>query len=101
MEGKKLVDEISTYFNSMKETFNTTDFEINREMKQIDSITAKFTDTQKQIENMASVSEESAASVEEVLATLENQNSKIITINNSIKEINDMCQRLKAMAEAK
>ena len=101
VEGKKLVDEISTYFNSMKETFNTTDFEINREMKQIDSITAKFTDTQKQIENMASVSEESAASVEEVLATLENQNSKIITINNSIKEINDMCQRLKAMAEAK
>lgn len=100
-EGKKLVDEISAYFNSIKETFNTTDIEINREMKQIDGVAAKFTDTQKQIESMASASEESAASIEEVLATIENQNSQIIAIDNSIKEINNMCQKLKALAEAK
>jgi len=99
--GKKLVSEISVYFNSFKETFSITDVEINKGMKQIEGIAADFVEAQKQIENMASVSEENAASIEEVVATIENENGQILEISNSIKEVNRMCEDLKLIIDSK
>ena len=101
VEGRKLVNEISVYFKSIKESFDSTDVEINEGMKQIEGITAKFVSAQDQIQNIASVSEETAASVEEVLATIDDQNSQMLLISNSIKEINEMCEKLKKMADLK
>ena len=94
-EGYRLIGEISVHFNAIKQTVAATDIEINMVMRQIDQIADKYLDTQKQIENMASASEESAASVEEVLATLENQNDRISGIDNSIKEIHELSCELK------
>jgi methyl-accepting chemotaxis protein len=101
IEGKNLVNEIAKEFNDLKEVFNTTDVEINKGMEQIEGVTDKFMETQMQIETIASASEESAASIEEVLATIENQNEQIMSINNSIKEINAMCIKLKEVADLK
>lgn len=100
-EGRKLINEISDYFRNIKESFHSTDIEINREMKQIDNIAQGFGEVQKQVENMANVSEENAASVEEVLATVENQSAQMLMISDSIKEINDMFEKLKVMADSK
>ena len=46
---------------------------------------------------MAGMSEETAASVQEVLATVENQYGRITEINTSIREIHEMCRKLKAI----
>ncbi len=101
IEGRKLVNEISAYFKSLKDTFGKTDSDINNGMNQIDGIIIKFIDIQKQIENMASISEENAASIEEVLATVENESNQMSVIDTAIKEINEMCGVLKVMANSK
>ncbi len=96
-DESRLINEISVYFNAIRKTFAQTDSEINKVMLQIDDIADKYLDTQRLIENIASSSEQSAASVEEVLATLENQNEQIIEINNSTKEIDELSNKLKEM----
>ncbi len=100
-QGKKLVSDISAYFSDMKESFNKTGVDINNGMGRIESLIEKFMQEHRQIENVASLSEENAASIEEVLATAENDNEQIRAINSSIKEINDMCEQLGIIVEVK
>jgi len=69
-------------------------------MRHIENLIDKFIQVQKQIENMASLSEENAASVEEILATVENDNDQILAINTAIKEIDEMCTKLAELVEA-
>jgi methyl-accepting chemotaxis protein len=69
-------------------------------MRRIESLIDKFIQVQKQIENMASLSEENAASVEEILATVENDNDQILAINTAIKEIDEMCTKLAELVDA-
>ena len=99
VEGRILVHEISVYFNSIKDTFSTTDQEITKGMQQIGGITDKFMNIQKQIEKIATVSEENTASVEKTIASVENQGNRVIMISDSIKDVNMLCAKLKAMAE--
>lgn len=98
--GRILVSEIQEYFNSIREAFRITNTEINKGMSQIENITAKFIDAQKQVENMSSMAEENAAAIEEVLSTIETESEQIMMIGNSIKEIKDMCDVLKALVES-
>ena len=97
----KLISEISVYFDSIKETFDTTDTEIKKGINQIHGITVRFIDAQKQIENMASVSEENAAPIEGILATSEDESEQILMISKSIKQINQICEKLKAIVHTK
>jgi len=69
-------------------------------MRHIENLIDKFIQVQKQIENMASLSEENAASVEEILATVENDNDQILAINTAIKEIDEMCTKLAELVDA-
>jgi len=96
-EGRKLVEDVSSYFGMLKETFIAMDKEIDESMAYIDGIAGRYADVQKQVENMAGMSEETAASVQEVLATVENQYGRITEINTSIREIHEMCRKLKAI----
>ncbi len=100
-EGKKLVSDISEYFRDIRDSFDKTDSDINNGMGRIESLIEKFLQVQRQIENMASLSEENAASIEEILATVENDNEQIQAINGSIKEINDMCEQLGIIVDSK
>ncbi len=101
IEGRELISEISVYFDSIKEAFDTTDIEINKGMTQIDGVTVRFVDAQKEMETIASVSEQNAASIQEVLATTEDESKQIIMISNSIKEIGEMCKKLKNIVDIK
>lgn len=100
IQGKQLVQEIADYFTTIKEAFSATSTETGRGMKQIDGITEKFIDVQKQVEHVASVSEENAAAVEQTLAAIEEQKNQLASINNSIVKINDMCDKLTAMTKS-
>jgi len=99
--GRNLVKEIQEYFNSIREAFSHTNTEINKGMGQIENIATKFIDAQRQVENMSSVAEENAAAIEEVLSTIETDSEQIMLIGNSLKEIRNMCDDLKALVEVK
>lgn len=96
-EGQVLIKNISTYFNYMKETFENAISEISKGMNKIENVTDLFTDTQYQIQNVASISQQNAAATEEVLAITENENKEIQEISNSIDVIKQLSEQLMSM----
>ncbi|NLK87215.1 MAG: chemotaxis protein [Clostridiaceae bacterium] len=100
-EGKKLSSDISEYFNELRDAFTKTDKDIHNGMGRIDSLIEQFMQVQRQIEDLASLSEENAASIEEVLAMTENDNDQIQSIDSAIKEIREMCDQLSIIVDSK
>ncbi len=99
--GKSLVEEISVYFNTLKNVFTETNLQTSKGMNEIDTVTTQFMSIQKQIENLASISEENAASIQEVLATTENGNNELLQVSRAIKEIYELSSKLKSIVEEK
>lgn len=95
IEGKKLISDISEYFEDVKSSFHNTNLEINKGMTKIGAITEMFVAAQQQIENMASISEQNAASTQEVLATIENESNEITQISSSLEKIQGLSGQLK------
>ena len=95
--GKELLKEISTYFEQVKRVFKETNIEITQGMDMIAGISENYVETQKQVEAIASISEENAAAVEEILATVEDENHQIVEISESIESINQLSKDLKFM----
>lgn len=63
----------------------------------INDVLNKFIQVQERIENIASISEEHSASNQEILAAIENENSDILSIKDSIQEIKQMSAMLNEM----
>lgn len=96
-EEKDLISNISHYFGSFEQSFAQTNEEIVREMELFDSIAESYVSTQAQLENISSISEENVASVQEIMATVENENEQIVHIDKSIEEIGKLSGKLKEM----
>ncbi len=96
-EGQELIRSISSYFVNLKKSFEDTITEISKGMNKIENVTELFTETQIQVQNMASISEENAASTEEVLATTENQYREVLEISDSVSVIKDLSEQLSSM----
>lgn len=94
-EGKELINNVSVYFNDIKDTFNDTNAEISVGLDKIYVVVEKFLTIQREMENMASISEQNAAATQQVLATIENENSQIIKIGSSINELYNLSSELK------
>lgn len=60
---------------------------IRLEDNNIESITKKFKHIENQVDNIASISEEHSASIEEIQATIDEQNSRMINSSNSVKDM--------------
>lgn len=96
-EEKGLINNISLYFGSFEQSFVQTNEEIAREMELFDNIAESYVKTQAQLENISSISEENVASVQEIVATVENENEQIVHIGKSIEEIAKLSGKLKEM----
>lgn len=100
-DNKKLIAEVIEYFKNIKDSSNQTNSELTENISKIETVAENFIEAQKQLENISSISEENAASTEEILSTLEDENSKVEKINNSISQIQNLSSQLKNMAESK
>jgi methyl-accepting chemotaxis protein len=95
--GKSLLNDISEYFEQVRNAFAHTNAEIANGMELFASVSENYMETQKQIESIASISEENAASVQEVLATVEDENQQIIRISESVEGISELSRNLKSL----
>lgn len=96
-EGKKLVEDISRHFEEIKVTSDKTNQAIEEGYLKNNKITAELEQVQRQIENVASISEENSAATQEVLATIESENNRILELGNSVQEIHKLSGRLKSL----
>lgn len=78
-------------------SFEDTNSEISKGLNKIENVTQLFTNSQCQIQNVASISQQNAAATEEVLATTENQDKEIQAIYNSINTIKELSGQLASM----
>ncbi|UZQ85394.1 methyl-accepting chemotaxis protein [Thermoclostridium stercorarium] len=97
IEGKKLVDSISSHFGEIKDTADKTNRAIEVGYQKNSLITSELEKVQQQLENIASISEENSAATQEVLATMENENNRILELNASIEEIQKLSNKLKSL----
>lgn len=97
IEGKKLADYISSHFLEIKSSTDRTNKAIEEGYSKNSRITAELEQVQHQLENMAGISEENSAATEEVLATMESENNRIMDLYASIEEIKKLSSRLKAL----
>ncbi|WP_153464454.1 methyl-accepting chemotaxis protein [Sediminibacillus terrae] len=101
VEGQKLLSEVSQFFEEMKDSFQGTNEQLSLGMDEIKSATDNFAQIQTQIENVANISEENAASTQEIVSTLENEHELIAAINDAVAEINKLSGELKNMVDNK
>ncbi|MFZ5987285.1 MAG: methyl-accepting chemotaxis protein [Bacillota bacterium] len=101
LEGKKLISDISSYFQNIKDAFEDTNKEIMKGMQKIGSITQRFEDVQRQTESIASISQQSVASTQEVMATIEGENNQLMQISSSVSEVQKLSGELKNMLDSK
>lgn len=98
-EGQHLLAEVADYFSEIRDSFEQTNNELSKGMGEIKSATDTFSHIQAQIGNMANISEENAASTEEIVATLEEEHGMISSINQSVAEIKKLSGELKEMVK--
>lgn len=95
--GNIALTKVGDYFTDVEKAINETFDLLDTENNMIKNILEQFMQVQERIENIASISEEHSASNQEILATLENENSEIVSIKESINEIGKMTHVLDQM----
>jgi len=95
--GTEIVGRVCCRFDEVANSFNEMNDNIFRERNCVDGIHTTFLSIENQIIEVASASEENSASSEEILAEIEEQNVKIISIQNAISELDNLCMELKDM----
>jgi len=96
-EGNRILENISAFFSRMKDSVEDSNRQLLEGLEGTRKVTEIFIEIQKQIENVASISEENAASTEEVLATLEDQNNNIAQIHEAMANIGRLSRELQEL----
>jgi len=96
-EGRRLLEDISTYFAEIKNSYTETYKRLSNGMVEIASATDSFLTSQHQIENVSAISKQNAASTEEIIATLETEHALITSINSAVVEITELSKQLREM----
>lgn len=99
-KGHIMIQDINLYFEDFGNTYKQTSDELAHNVVKIESATNSFNDIRKQVENVASIAEENTASTEEILATLENENSLISTVNASVVRVKELSGKLKEISKS-
>ena len=95
--GTEIVERVCTRFDEVEVSFNGMNSKIIKESGLVKGIETTFLEIERQISDVASVSEENSASTEEILAEIEEQNNKIINLQESMTEIDILCSELKSV----
>lgn len=96
-EGNQILENIAAFFSRMKDSVEDSNRQLLEGLEGTRKVTEIFIEIQKQIENVASISEENAASTEEVLATLEDQNNNIAQIHEAMANIGRLSRELREL----
>ncbi|MCR3760866.1 chemotaxis protein [Clostridium felsineum] len=93
-ESFTLVYDVLNKFNFVVSSFNTNKLNIFDETTMINNITDLFKDIEEEMDFISSMSEQHAASSEEILGNIEQQNENIGEILKAIEEMQDIVKKL-------
>lgn len=93
-KGNELISDVNNYFYELKNAYKKENVKLNEESIIINNLTSDFFKIYEQIEFIASISEENAASTEEITASIESQNVDMTNIIKSVQEIGELSNNL-------
>lgn len=99
IEGKKIIDEITSQYGELSGSFRSSNELLDKERVYIDQINNDFTSVQEAIANIASISEEQSGATEEVLGTIERQDINIQNLTKSLQVVSNLSTELSKLAE--
>lgn len=88
-EGEKIVRKVYDSFINIQNSFKSIDNSIEEELKIVNATSSVFKAIADESQSISAISQEHSASVEQMLATLTNQNEQINDIFNFMKEIRE------------
>jgi methyl-accepting chemotaxis protein len=92
--GHAVAARTNEVFGEIQEAFRSVNNNINRQVKVMNDVTKVFTDIQERIGSIASITEEHSATSQQVLQSIENQNSRIISISEELSEVRKISKEL-------
>ncbi|MGF7143281.1 methyl-accepting chemotaxis protein [Anaerotaenia torta] len=98
-EGIRIISEVSAYLADILASYQETNTDLSKSMNEIAVAANNFISVQEQVTNVASISEENAASTQEILSIIEDENTKIDYINASVSEVHGLSRKLKEIVE--
>lgn len=95
--GNDFINNVKDGFAKLEESAEAISDKVNKEDTMILDISSSFDLIMEQLENISAVSEEHAASTEEVLAAIENQYSLVSSLTQEMSSINNQSQHLRRL----
>lgn len=95
--GSGIVNQVGADILGLKTFFKTLDGEIAREDKMVESMSEIFSKVQMQLENMAAISEEHAATTQHIQDGTEVQNDRIKEIAQGLDHIKKLSDDIRAL----
>ncbi|TAH69167.1 MAG: chemotaxis protein [Anaerolineaceae bacterium] len=93
--GNELINNVNNGFINLEQSIKAITKGVDMEDDMIIDISSSFDSIMEQLENISAVSEEHAASTEEVLAAIETQYDLISKVSNEMSLINDQSNSLR------
>lgn len=100
-QGNKTIADIKEYFDFYRQEAQNSQNEILEADKSFKIVKDEFETVYNKIESVASISQESSASTEEVLASVEDQNNIIRSISVAFEDLEKLGKELKELTEIK
>jgi methyl-accepting chemotaxis protein len=98
-DGKVIVSQASESFQQIQVSFKNIDQYLLEGLDRIAFAVSLFSNIRVEVENIASVSEEHSAATEEVMATVEENNSNIDILYQSMQNIKDSSNELQSIVD--
>lgn len=96
-EGNIAANQVHDNFDMVKTSFKNISKHIADEISRIDDVTALFSQINIESGSIASISEEHAASTEELMATMQKHNENIVSIYSLMQNIETSSDRLQGI----
>lgn len=95
--GEKIVTDVDNSFHEIQFSFQEIDHYVDTVLTMIDNTSAIFNKIRNESESMASIAEEHSAATQEMLSTMEEQNTNIVNLFQLMKEITVSSDNLRGM----
>lgn len=100
-QGEMLLQDVSTFFNVIKDSFAMANIDLTRGMNELSSAISQFETIQVQIEKLNDMTEQNATSTGEIVHSVEDENNMLEMMTNTTSRIQELSNTLKSLVMKK
>jgi methyl-accepting chemotaxis protein len=99
LEGQKLLQEIATVFNHVKQSSDISNDNVKQSVLAIEKVSNQFTQLLEEIDMLSAVSQQNSAATEEIVASIYEENKLLETISEATARLQILNQELIALTK--